>query len=328
MATETNPLVAEAQARAAEGAAAEAQGVMDRTVILSLQLGSLGTRKRVRQDDVKVRPAEATLLEGSDPEQEFLHVSKDIIQSDELGSVRKQQHAIRAYVRANSVPSFLKGGMYLVRVDAIEAIDDELQRLRVTLTGLVERFIEAYPGLCEQAREKLGSMYRPEDYPTIDQVRAAFTWDLRLLTFTTPSRLRSISKALFDRERDNLARSIQTAADEIRTLLRSQARDLLDHMVERLTPDADGKAKTFKKGTVDNVVEFLRSFDARNVVDDTELSGIVTQIRGMLEGVDAASLRKQEGLREAVRSRAREIKGRLDGMVVERPRRDVSWSDE
>lgn len=323
-----------------------AQDLMERTVILHLTLGGLGTKKKVKRSAVRVRKAgrvetadedqgpEAVLPivpsvdPLGDPDQAFVHVTKDIIHSTELQNVRKQTHAIRKFIASNSVPSFLRGGMYLVRVDAIEEVDRHLSRMRGTLRGLIELFVAAYPGLISEAQAKLGALYRPEDYPTVDQVRAAFTWDLRLLTFSTPSTLQHISQALFERERVKLAHSIESAAEDIKVLLRQQAREILDHMVDRLTPGEDGKPKVFRKSLVGNAVEFLRSFNARNVVDDRELAAIMGQVGSMLDGVDAGELRKQEGLREAVRARATEIRTRLDEMVTERPKRDITLDEE
>lgn len=330
-------LAIEAQRVAGEGA----EGLMERTVILHLTLGGLGTKKRVKRNDVRVRKASAAeaaeedgeqpvlALETSegDPDQAFVHVTKDIIQSEELTLVRKQMSAIRGFVRGNSVPSFLRGGMYLIRVDAVEEIDEQLGRMKVTLRGLVERFVQAYPQLVLDAQAKLGTLYRAKDYPTVEQIRAAFTWDLRLLTFSTPTTLQGISQALFEREKVKLTKAVESAAEDIKLLLRAEAKQILDHMVDRLTPGPDGKPKVFRASLVGNAAEFLRSFNSRNVVDDRELGEIMAQVGKMLEGVDADQLRKEEGLRDAVRARATEICSRLDGMVTARPKRDITFDE-
>lgn len=333
-------LAAEAMEKAAGGDAA--QDLMERTVILHLTLGGLGTKKKVKRSAVRVRKASKTEtveeeqgpesvlpLEAAqgDPDQAFVHVTKDIIHSKELSNVRKQTTAIRKFVSSNSVPSFLRGGMYLVRVDAIEDVDAQLLRMKGTLRGLIELFIAAYPGLIVEAQAKLGALFRPGDYPTVEQVREAFTWDLRLLTFSTPSTLQHISQALFEREKLKMVKDVESAAEDIKLLLRAQAREILDHVVERLTPGEDGKPKVFRKSLVGNAVDFLKSFNARNVVDDRELAAIMAQVGTMLEGVDAGQLRKEEGLREAVRAKATEIRERLDTMVSDRPKRDISLEE-
>lgn len=326
-------------ATAAPGAVAQAEqaaqsggfGLMDRTVILQLALGTLGTRKRVRPEKVRERgaPVEEQTEETKaaavevDADKDFLHVSKDILKSPALDAVREHERAVRAFVKGNSVPSFFKGGMYLVRISSVAEIDEQLERMRHTREGLVAKFLEEYPGLVQTSQASLRGVYDAADYPTVQAVRKAFTWETRFLTFNTPSSLKGISAEIFRRETEKMATRVQHATEEITQLLRTEANDMLAHMLDRLTPGEDGKAKVFRNTMVTNVAEFLRSFDARNVVDDAELSKVMGKVRQLMEGVDAELLRKQEGLRESIRTQVGQIKLQLDGMVVAKPKRNV-----
>lgn len=322
MATQS-PMVEQAQAVAAAGG----PGLMDKTVILQLALGSLGTRQKVKARAIAEKGegvvAEAAAAVVVDADQAFLHVSKDILKSETLDAVRQHERAIRAYVKGNSVPSFFKGGMYLVRISSVSEIDAQLERMRHTREGLVEKFLAEYPTLVTKSKESLRGVYDEADYPALPTVRKAFTWETRFLTFNTPSSLKGISAEIFRRETAKMAATVQHATEEITQLLRTEAQGLMTHMLDRLTPGEDGKPKVFRDSLVKNAAEFLRTFDARNVVDDAELSKVMGQVRSMLEGVDAEQLRKQEGLRESIRAQVGQIKLQLDGMVVAKPKRNV-----
>jgi hypothetical protein len=111
-------------------------------------------------------------------------------------------------------------------------------------------------------------------------------------------------------------------------LLQVELQKLIGHMVERLTPGDDGKPKVFKGATVDNLSEFLSTFDMRNLGDSAELEAAVAKSRALLDGVDAQLIRDEEGVRNAVAVGMAKVKAQLDQMVVERPRRAIDFDDD
>lgn len=293
------------------GPAGEA-GLLDKTVVLMLELGRLGTRAKVNTDDVEV-----------DTDKDMLHVSKDILTSLELKAISAHDYAVRAYVKARSLPSYLKGGFYLVPVRSLEDIDAQLVALQAEREGLVDTFLAAYPGCVESAKERLGSLYRSGDYPAVSKVQATFTWRARYMTFSTPSSLKGISKALYEREAEKAQSEMRAAVDDIKLLLRAELKGLVDHMVERLTPDTDGKPKIFRGSLVGNVKQFLDLLDGRNVVEDVDLSALASQARALLDGVDSDTLRKDEALKGAVAVGFEKLKAALDPLVAAKPRRMI-----
>jgi hypothetical protein len=313
MATMT-PAVEQAQA------AAEGNDLQAKTVILQFALGTLGTRRKMSKGQVDDKVT-------VDADKDYLHVSKEILRSARLTALRAHDRMIRNYIRSKSVPSFYRGGFYLVAVGAVPEIDAGIQAMLSTRRGLVQSFLEEYPSLVEKAQDSLKGVYDLRDYPSVGQVEAAFTVDTRYLSFSTPSTLKGISADIFKRESENMRQSIQSATEEITQLLRTQAHELLAHMVERLEPDADGKPKVFKASMVTNITDFLDNFDIRNVADDAELAQIMGNVRSLLSGVDAKQLRTQEGAREAIRAQVGQIAMKLDGMVVKKPKRAVTFGD-
>jgi hypothetical protein len=73
--------------------------------------------------------------------------------------------------------------------------------------------------------------------------------------------------------------------------------ELVEHMIDRLSKDDDGKAKTFKTSTVENFKEFADLFAARNLTGDSELAALVEKAQKVMSGVDAKSLRTDAGAR-------------------------------
>ena len=92
--------------------------------------------------------------------------------------------------------------------------------------------------------------------------------------------------------------------------------ELVKHMRDRLKDGPDGKPLRFKETTVSNLVDFLGTFDFRNVTDDAELKSLVDRARTMLSGVSADALRTTGDLRAKVQQGMADLAAELDTMVV------------
>jgi hypothetical protein len=105
-------------------------------------------------------------------------------------------------------------------------------------------------------------------------------------------------------------------------------RDLVNHLVEVLTPDDDGKPRKFHATTVSKLTDFLENFAIRNVTDDKVLASIVDSAKSLLSGVDVKDLRGNEAIRDNVQKSFAMVKECLDGLVQESGSRMMDLSAE
>lgn len=288
----------------------------ERTVYLSVRLGKPGIR--VRMDSEKV---------STDADKRMLHLSKTLLESKEHQAVARLDGEIRATLRYDYSVFAPGGGMYLIPVANVEQIDKSMAAFAERRAALVDKAVDAYPARVEAAKEALGELWNPAEYMTQAAYRASFTMETRYVAFSTPTTLKQINAALFAREREKYAAHLEDAASEVTAILRAQMKGLVDHMLDRLATGDDGKAKTFRKGTVDKLAEFLSSFSFKNVTDDAELRDVVEEARKLLRGVGADDLRKVDRLREDVTKGMAELKGKLDKLVADKPRRHIQFED-
>ena len=111
--------------------------------------------------------------------------------------------------------------------------------------------------------------------------------------------------------------------EEIRDGLRLTFKELVDALVDKLTPKPDGTRK--KLVGVDRLLEFLDTFSKKDVADDEQLRGLVEEVRGLLNGI--SKLRKDQGLRELVQERMQSVKVVLDTLVEDAPARQIVLRD-
>ena len=97
----------------------------------------------------------------------------------------------------------------------------------------------------------------------------------------------------------------------------------VSHLTERLSGQADGKQKIFRDTAVENLTEFFERFRALNVGSNEQLDRLVADAQRIVRGVDPQALRDNAGLRQHVATEMSRVQSVLDGLLVDRPRRNV-----
>jgi hypothetical protein len=194
--------------------------------------------------------------------------------------------------------------------------------------GLVQAFLHAYPVLCHEAAQRLRSLYNPSDYPPAEYVARQFTFTWQYISFGVPDHLREISTKIWQDEREKAAQVMAEAGREIQQVLRTAMAELVKHMRDRLKDGPDGKPFRFKESTVSNLVDFLGTFDFRNVTDDGELKAVVDRARQVLAGISTEDLRTTGDVRAKVQQGMADLATELDTMIVKKPARKFRFNEE
>lgn len=290
----------------------------DKAVFLSLKVSVLGNTRKVSAQSVEV-----------DADKEMLRVSKQLIDSPELEAIKSLAGSVRKVVKQLSLPAdWLRSGMHLVPLPLVEKLDDKLDEYRTQLAGLVAKFCEMYEFRKADAEQRLKELYNPDDYPEIGKVRESFRIDHQYLSMNVPESLKEVKAEIWKREKQAAAAQWDEALSEMRSLLRVQFKELVDHMVDRLTPSADGKKKIFKDSMIGNFKDFLEVFDMKNIGEDAELADLVSKARMALAGKTANQLRNSFSAKAAVRGAFGGIKSTLDTMLTDQPTRAITLLDD
>ena len=279
------------------------------SVMLVLRLGRLGNRRKVSTSMVEV-----------DADPDAVHVGKELLESPELKAVTTEDNALRMWVYARSLPSYgtLRDGVYRLPLALVDQVDEELEAFRQRRQALIDKFLDRYPAMVNEAVDRLRSLYNPMDYPHLDQVAARFSFQYRYLAFGTPDML---SARLLARERSKAAAEVASEVEEIKLALRSSFAELVYHAADRLRVGPDGKKMVFRDSLVKKLEEFLTYFNQRNIVDDGELAGLVERARAVMHGLAPQELRDNDSLREQVQHTMQVIKDTMDGSLMLKPAR-------
>jgi hypothetical protein len=300
-----------------EPAPAERPAMLDKAILIQVDVKRIGNARKVSTECV-----------AADADKDLLHVSKTLLDSQELKAIRTLDGEVKNYLKLKCLPSVLRKGVFLLPLASIGKVNAKMEAFAAQREVLVDAFVAVYPNLIDQAQMRLRELFSEDDYPPAEQVKERFALSWSYVSFGVPESLATIDSALFEEQKQKQAAQWSEAQSVVQDLLRARTLELVSHMTERLTPGADGKAKTFRNSMLENIDEFLGDFDSLNVTSDAELAALVGRARELLSGVDAQTLRKSQNLRESLGSAFGEIQNQLGTLLVDRPRRAVSFEDE
>ena len=189
------------------------------------------------------------------------------------------------------------------------------------LDEAVSTLDEHFGELKMAARERLGSLYNPGDYPVSLRGLFGIAWEYP--SVEPPEYLRRLSPALFEQECQRVTARFDEAVQLAEEAFISELNRLVSHLSERLSGQEDGKPKVFRDTAVENLREFFSRFQQLNVRSNAELDSLVEQAQRILRGVEPQQLRDNTNRRQQVASQLVGVQATLDGLMVDRPRRSI-----
>ncbi len=196
---------------------------------------------------------------------------------------------------------------------------EKMRELSNQFTPAVEALAREFGKLVEDAKVRLGGLFRPEDYPTPDGLRSKFSFETKVMPLPDAGDFRV---TLGDEEKERIKRQITTAVE---ASLQVASRDLwlrlyeaVTHLAERLQAyqvTEEGVEHPFRDSVVTNLVKLVDILPKLNVTADLELERLAAQVRASLL-VDPQELRKSESVRTETAKAAAAIAQRMAGYMA------------
>lgn len=292
-----------------------ANNLINGTACLVLHFSRPGVTKKLSKEQYSARDADLDLVGAQ----------KKIIDSPEYGKVASMERAIKAFLKAQSLPSKLyRNATFLIPLSRMKAVDTFLEDARPQWKAAVEEYIKTYDARFDETKNRLGMIANEADRMTPEQIRDAFGFDYEYVTLSTPSSLKQISAAMFEREEQRLRTRLESAEADIVAAFRAQFLGLVEGMKAMLAGENNEKGKPLRfKGTrIEKLQAFIEGFkNEQNVLGDSALTKLMDEASKMLAGVNPKELKNDEGWRKATSARFDEIAKTLAGMTVVRGKR-------
>lgn len=177
---------------------------------------------------------------------------------------------------------------------------------RDTFNKMVDNFIQQYPALVQTANNYLGTLFNPEDYPSVDEVRSKFGF--RLVFSPVPEsgdfRLQVAEQDLQDLRQqyesnfnDRLAEAMREPWDRLHKLLTG--------MSEKLT-DVEGEDETKKRyhdTLITNAQSLCSLLTHLNVTKDAKLEQARRDLELTMLGADIDAIKESPEVRKGMKDK-------------------------
>lgn len=180
-----------------------------------------------------------------------------------------------------------------------------------------DEFVEHYDEDAEAARGNLGGLVLETEYPSRDDVEAAFRIHFDIEPIPESSTFRGLPDLALNSLKKNLDKKRESQIKAAQAAAWAESRERVEHLIKRLTeapvPTAPDKSPRFKNSTVENVRELLELLPGWNITDNPLVADIVGDLKQMLQNVTAESLRRDEKLRAATAQNAQSVIDKMKG---------------
>ena len=165
------------------------------------------------------------------------------------------------------------------------------------------------------------SLFSAGDYPATLEGLFECNWDFP--SVEPPDYLRQLSPQLYEQEAARVASRFDEAVQMAEQAFTEELSKLVSHLTERLSGQEDGKPKVFRDTAIENLREFFERFRHLNIRSDEQLDALVNQAQGVVRGIQPQQLRDDQPLRQQVATQLSGVQAVLDGLLVDRPRRNI-----
>lgn len=238
-----------------------------------------------------------------------VNVSKKLLgDCAELDAVQKFVGNVRNVHYAMTQPWSDTGLRLLSTAMFHKRYQKELTTHQAEFHVLVDKFLNAYDWEITQAQAKLGDMFSVSDYPTKDELRGKFKFQLVQMPLPDAGDFRldvnnEAQDILRKQYAEHYERMLQTAMKDIW----DKAYDALNKMSERLDYKDNDTRKIFRDSLVDNVLEVVELLNLCNVTQNPQMSAMRERLENTLLGVTPDALREDEHLRKETKNKVDEI---------------------
>ncbi len=275
-----------------------------------------GTRKQVSPDHRK-RAAKTF-----DAESQYISMGKRIV--DTKHASWKKMTGIRRRIVGewkNATLPHPEVGVRLIKRDDIDAFTQRLDVLRNELKEAEQELNAHFDEIRLQAQQRLGDLYDESDYPRTLVGWFDVTWDFP--SVDPPEYLQTINPSLYRQECERIQNQFTEAVHLAENAFLNEFSKLVAHLTDKLAGASDGKPKSLRDTAVTNLREFFERFQNMNIGSSEELDAMVEEAKRIVGNVTPDQLRDNETLRTQVSGQLQTLRSDLDGIMVDRPRRNL-----
>lgn len=232
--------------------------------------------------------------------------NKYLIDKAHLAAIDSIANELRKYHYSRTLPWTDKGHRILP-ADLFFDYQQELAKYKQQFQTAVSDFVKLYPQLVQDARLRLGTMYRPEDYPQPSDLFGMFDVSLDIAPVPDANDFRvDVAQETQDEIRAQITQAVATRQTKMVKECWARMREVVGRIAEQC-----GKENgVIRDSLMDNARDLVAVLGGLNITDDPKITEIEADIRDKLI-VPVCQLRTSPAIRAKTAYVARKLLERM-----------------
>ena len=282
--------------------------ISDRAVLVQLNISSWGTERLDKSQTERIN-----LLNNADAKAGKVH--KDLMCGTTLAKdIDLHVGRSRLWNNQNTMP-WQDRGARLLPTSLFLSYKDEMNSRETNFETMVNRFVPNYAAAKQTARNYLGSMYREEDYPDVNDIASKYKWTLSVSPIPSSGHfcldvpaedLENVRKSCDDFVEQKVADAMRKPWEDLHNMLTGMSGKLQE------VDELNGTPKRFHETFVTNALDLCKLLNHMNITNDPQLDKARQQLELVLAGTDVDDIKENEFVRSDMKKRVDSILNQFD----------------
>ena len=282
--------------------------ISDRAVLVQLNISSWGTERLDKSQTERIN-----LLNNADAKAGKVH--KDLMCGTTLAKdIDLHVGRSRLWNNQNTMP-WQDRGARLLPTSLFLSYKDEMNSREANFETMVNRFVPNYAAAKQTAKNYLGSMYREEDYPDVNDIASKYKWTLSVSPIPSSGHfcldvpaedLDNVRKSCDDFVEQKVAEAMRKPWEDLHTMLTGMSGKLQE------VDELNGTPKRFHETFVTNALDLCKLLNHMNITNDPQLDKARQQLELVLAGTDVDDIKENEFVRSDMKKRVDNILNQFD----------------
>lgn len=244
--------------------------IQEKAMLATLSISQWTARKHDKKISTEVEKTHAAHDAG--------RFNKLLVNKSILDDARRCGDALREYHYRTTLP-WADNGARLLPSKLFMDYTINVRKFREKFNAAVDELVAKYPAEVQAARTRLGTMYRPEDYPAASDIRGRFGVTVGFEPISTAADFRvDVSTEAVEEIKASISESLNSRQAAAMKDCYDRIREVVSKLSERLSDD---KA-IFKDSLIGNVVDLMAVLPGLNFTNDPVIDTLHQEITDML----------------------------------------------
>ena len=246
---------------------------------------------------------EDELTKSHGTEKDVHEYRKRLVKPEDIKAFKGVRSRFRAYLKEKSSPWLNDGTRVLAAPFYFEIVKKEAE-VRAEWDKVLADFFKKYPTIKAVAKKRMGSLYKEDDFPTVESLKKRFDWQF---VVTAIPKKEDWRVDLGEKESAAVQKQIEQKVQEAMTKVTADLWDRLYEVVEKFVIKMKNSDATFRDSIIENIRELVSILPQMNITRDPKLEKAVTDIQASLCKFNPDELREDPKMRKQAADAADDI---------------------